>query len=69
MATVSANERMMSLKEIEERIGNWATEVSDLQARVRGLISQNAKSKSLGWMAQIAMDEERCEVAMEISTK
>lgn len=63
MATVSANERMMSLKEIEERIGSWQKEVSDLQARVRGLISQNTKTKNLGWMAQIAMDEERCDVA------
>lgn len=63
MATVSANERMMSLKEIEERICNWQKEVSDLQARVRGLISQNAKSKNLGWMAQIARDEEQCDVA------
>ena len=63
MGSVSATERMMSLQEIEERIRNWQRELADLQKRVRNVMSQNAKSKNLGWMAQIAMDEERCEVA------
>lgn len=65
MATLSETEKMMSLKEIEERISLWQQEVRNLRRRIRDLISQSAKAKEnkTGWLVQVALDEERCDLS------
>ena len=68
MATLGAKatfeERTMTLSEIEGRIGNFQSEVTNLRRRIRDLISQSAKAKEnqKGWLVQVALDEERCDL-------
>ena len=63
--TTSLNDKViLTLDDVGCRIQNLQQEVTNLKKRVRDILLQNAKAKNqnLGWMAQIALDEERCEL-------
>ena len=62
--SVQQEKMILTLDDVGCRIQNLQQEVANLKRRVRDLMVQNAKSQkqNQGWLAQIALDEERCEV-------
>ena len=63
MVMASMNVKTMGIEDIGRQIQSLRQEVSSLRRRVRDAVSQGEKTKNLGWMAKMALDETGCELA------